>query len=167
VPGEILNVATARRLLEDEPNAEATPVNLVELKKFRESSRRRTPAGNYDISCAISEVIPPSESHPVPAAPEIRQQEADPEPAPAEVRPQIPPVQDLVPHPVESVPKGKERPSLRSRILKEASRLKKICFAPTPLGISLFTVVFLVIMMVTVGYIVPWSLLPMLEWVLK
>ena len=106
----IPSAATARPLVEEEPVAEATPGNLVDLRRFRGSYRKRILAGAYDISESISTEIPYPELPFAAAGPEARGNEATTELAPPDAEQRIAPA--MVPVPPE-LPFAAEGPEAR------------------------------------------------------
>jgi len=164
----IPSAATAQPLIEEEFVEEATPGNLVDLQRFRETYRKRTPTGDYDISRNISTEIPYPELPFVAAVPEARGNESSEEIAPADAGMRIAPAMARVPPELEGICQREEPATGSYKILEESFLLEEEKRPRRSVGLSILKVMLLIAAIgVAIGYVGFYLHLPVLSWILK
>jgi predicted Zn finger-like uncharacterized protein len=164
----IPSAATAQPLVEEAFLEEATPGNLVDMRRFRETYRKRMPTDAYDISGIISTEIPDPELPFVGAGPEARGNETLGKIAPANAGMRITPAMAPVPSELEGNFLREEQTPGGYKILEETFRLEE---DPPPRRSAAFSILKFMLLVAAVGiaieYICFYVLLPILSWILK
>ena len=164
----IPSVATAQPLAEEEFVEEATPDNLVDLRRFREAYRNRMPPGAYDISGNISTEIPYPELPFAAPGPEARGNVASGEIAPLNAGARFAPAMAPVPPELEGICQPEEPGPGCYKILEESFLLEEENRPRRPAGLSILTIMLLVTAVGTaIGFLVFHLLLPDLSWIPK
>lgn len=175
----IRSTATAQPLVEEEFVEEATPGNLVDMRRFRETYRKRMPTDAYDISGNISTEIPTPELPFVAARPEIRGNETPGEISPADAGMRIAPAMARVPPELEGICQQEEPAPGGYKILEESFLLEEERRPRRSVGLSIpvaakreiqgkvMLLIAAVGVGVAIGYICLYVLLPVLSWILK
>ena len=146
---------------------EATPDNLVDLRRFREAYRNRMPPGAYDISGNISTEIPYPELPFTAPGPEARGIETSREIAPTDTATRFAPAMAPVPPEPEGICQREEPATGCHNILEEVFLLKEGNRPRRPAGLSILKVLLLVTAVGTaIGYLGFYFLLFVLSWIL-